>query len=926
MATDLDEIEYGVLIKTDVNVSKTSIGLYHGWFSWADGNGNEGSGGYYTDAPTNSNTSAAQDYWKPGVLIKDKMGSPSISCDFTGLGVYGSTSSFSFSIKRTGYTDVIDFLKWVKDNSVPLKNATVVAYTIKNKVFKQRWTGVLSEISSNTTTVQISCVDSSKLLHKDLTALFTPLNYPQYDPNDTTTFIPITLGRVDRAKLYKVSPIKIPQAITAVDSVNYFAAPVTAVSGSDTWTNPASVDQRYLTLKTNELSFDADDAQLIGKYLHCVKGGSDSSVLITHNESSGENLTQITVDGLFLDSSGFGLTPDITGGEEWWLECFALQDARIVSTNPLSEFANNGQLLGWDTNAIDPVTGLTVPAWKDLSGIRLSKDFSAISGYPNPGFLIEPEGTDLNSYFPVYNPLQIPAMILTAKSGDGSGGNFPSIDTDPTALHDKDQGTGYYRNYGGGIAGDDFAYTVTLRIYRDDIDSRLFGKNPIIPVVDFKVSVASSVDLFPATIIAVLKLTVYDIFGNAFSGAPDALFASQFVTEDGIGPKDYYVLAIPKQYYSDDSLSSPQYLDFKKNLETMTTYLSTFKNKEAIGYIDINVALRVIGGAFSFPSLVWYFNEIAFVVETPSWKDDIYTPTKGDVFADDWGGRKTPGNFIRYPTELIEQLMRQYDLVDPTTSIDNAAFDSASLVREWDLGNQINSPVNTLDKINEILMTSNMWMCVRHDGRRMLRVFGTYDGDDQIIDSSLMCEDSKIVITDLPIRLSYNSFIFHYAKNPVTGNYEKSLQILNVDQSGFPASYGNWKDFVVGISDYDTAAGLWQYCHNNWELNKVINTLEQNFDFVGSEENWGGNDDSGTMVKLLQDMIAYTFLRDRKKATLELKLVDAVLALEVGDPANFQDPSFMDNERVQGKVMGITDNNKKDRINVELLLLLPVPS
>ena len=264
-------VYYAVELSLNVNgpVTDEEIGLKDGVFRWITGTpgfNDENDGAITEDNMPNEHK------WYEGILTKDGMVNPSRKIDIRQSGDYATLNGFSFSVRNDCF-----FWEKIEQRKIYITNSTVKVYAVLNNKFYSIWQGVVKSTAYTETEYIFKCETDFKVIHKMFPPeIVTRTLLPDVIVNENAIgkVIPVCLGDVPYAEGLNVSgPVKILE----FDKTNGGKSSVFAATGYTS-------NNKTLNLRTDGLVIVAGD--LVGKYLHIIKGNGDDYIRIIGNSAT----------------------------------------------------------------------------------------------------------------------------------------------------------------------------------------------------------------------------------------------------------------------------------------------------------------------------------------------------------------------------------------------------------------------------------------------------------------------------------------------------------------------------------------------------------------------------------------------------------------------------------------------------------------
>lgn len=181
---------------------------------------------------------------------------------------------------------------------------------------------------------------------------------------------------------------------------------------------------------------------------------------------------------------------------------------------------------------------------------------------------------------------------------------------------------------------------------------------------------------------------------------------------------------------------------------------------------------------------------------------ELFGAVKGREYLSTWDTRKTTGNLIENPADVIESVLRE-ELGVAGVDIDTGAFDAASSARStnYDMAGQVVTVKDSEDVIDEVCKSSGLMYYNDLTGKEKLTPLDKKATQDFRFNYHDIIEDS------IRVRFSrrdevVSSFILNYAYNPISDSYRGRVY-CNKDNSSFlsgGSTYENLCDAAYDIT------------------------------------------------------------------------------------------------------------------------------
>lgn len=824
------DIQYGIQITTTQTLTHYGLGLVDGVIKWTTGR-------------------PARDDWKEGVLSKGDIAPVEQAIDITRGGSYATMSGTSICTRFA--IDGVPVWKIIKDLGLNLVQAEASLYCWRDGVERLEWTGRVADTEGAADVFRITFMDSFRAIHK--TVARTKVNdtaFPSAPAASIGEVVPVTLGYATHAKLLNVSSEATAIECTTLGTTNYKVVAASAYNESTL----------AVTLKTGRMEFEANDTRLVGKFLSVFKGPStkQSIRILSNTASSGTGadtgVTVVTLDDAF-DITGFTNDTHATTGilwssghgpQIWWFEINNFEASLVVSELPISAMELNEEgrtILKYHDTAIG--------RYRDVSDLVGSVDFDDIETLGYPGVSIVTKRIDVSGEVRVYfkiAPTQIDFISLNQGADwDTVSGSHSSSRNN---LIDANDATSVAISAtlfsAGAVTDDSLALTYDLHIPESAIEAEYEG---YFVLMDQTVQATEAHPTTSAQVTVTLN-----IFGRDIYGATTSEVADDLLLDTGVfSTNTTEVNTLPPLYYGEEG-SSAEFYAHKDNLDAVSL-LDTFKAQVAYPIIRVRIDLLADFSGNITPDfdMTWTIREIGVVGQKTLnvIEDDLFVKAQGETYQSTWGSRKTSGNLVSSPIDILEHLIREYDgapdVID-TESFDNVNIDEGKYL--WSCGRQITEETETFALAQELARFGCFGIIPKANGKRGVKSWiggGTPvagHGNTAIIQGSMSGREPTS-LADI-----FNEIQVNYAFNPVTGKPAKFIRITRIDEAAFPEeSDPEWKTYAIGFpsDEYASAKICWDLCHLSYTRYGFIRPLPQEMqdctwgpDMEGEWEDWWG--------------------------------------------------------------------------------------
>lgn len=188
-------------------------------------------------------------------------------------------------------------------------------------------------------------------------------------------------------------------------------------------------------------------------------------------------------------------------------------------------------------------------------------------------------------------------------------------------------------------------------------------------------------------------------------------------------------------------------------------------------------------------------------------------------------------------------------------------------------------------------------------------VVGIHSGD-------LIVKGTLGALETTPSSRIFNELEVQYEKDYVEGEYVNRIAIRKVTESAFPPSGGNWREFVIGVDDYDEASDLWNTAHEAYldtnTINKVLEDVKElsfGVDARLTPESFG--------IRAMKEMVTWN-TKPRSKVEYAIPITADTATLDLGDLIAFSDVILTDDATYLGWITKIDVDDKKFNLKIQL--------
>lgn len=916
------EIEYGIQINTSqTTITDYDIGVIAGVIRWTTGR-------------------PERDFWKEGMISRALFSPVSQEIEIAAGGSYATMSGFSFAVKSE--VDGVPLWKRIEALGLNLVQKEIIFYTFRDGVATQDWTGRIGDYDSDEHEFRIQAMDAFRSIHKAICK--TKVNsdaFPNAPPDSIGKSIPVTLGLVAHAKLLNITSATDAIECARLGSTNYEVCACTSY-------NTTTLE---IVLKTGRMVFDANDADLVGRYLTVVKGYGGSAAkqsrrIVSNTASTGTGADTGTTTVVIADAFDLGSSTNNTGADTsllwssghrdgvWFFEVNQFDASLAVSVNDVKAIELNAA-----GRSILEYYDEDKKAFVDISDILEASSASNINSTGYPGVQIISKRVGVDGDVAVFFKM-IPDSITYVSFSDG--GDWDSLSHDGNTVQarliDVDQSTdvtitgsfvdpGFVTTY--------FVITYDVAIPAGALDM-VFDALYLLPDVNIVGAEAQSGPNFQIAV----KVSLYgkDIYGSVSGTVVNekTIYSSgiRFTTT----PVNQNVHALHYSYYGLTSGSATDFYAQRADLDIQPLIEDL---KASVAYPSIRVAIRydVDTGGSTGPDFDGALNikELGFVgtKNLNVISSDLFSRVRGETFQSTWGGRKTAGEHVVGVVDALEHIIREYDgggdYIDTDSFDDANSVDSGRLL--WKVGRQISEETNTFDLCEELARFGWFGIIPKNNGKR-----GVVPWLNEGIAAVATHDSTNIIHGSIgprtPTSLSKlgNELEVKHSYNPATKKYDGILRITRIDEDTFPAEADpEWKTYAIGFPDafYSIAADCWNLCHLSYQRYGLIQTLPASM----SECIWSPDSESGWSASSLVNSIAINHIIQMaawtpfRKDTISYHLPNTAThaALELLDKVTFNDAFATDGEDATGWIVRKAivpgdGQDGKDYIEITLML------
>lgn len=896
------QIEYGIKISTaQTSLTDYSLGLIDGVIRWVTGR-------------------PGLELWKEGIVLKDSIAKASQQIEIASCGGYSTMAGGGVTINNSeGLADIIE------DLGLNLIQADVIIYSFRRETSEdeweetQDWTGKIADWSEDENEIKIQFMDSFRGIHgRILKNVFTNSEFPNAPDSIKNKFIPISIGRVSKNKLFPIVRREVYNDVCTYLGTNYDLAPCTNYTSTGT----GSTIEWTLHLKTIGKVFSTDE--LKGKFLTAVKSGS-GTVRISGNSASASGITEIKIESPFSDTPTFW-TDVANDTSIWYFQISNIEIAFMVSQNEITEFFENSlgrpKIFRFED---------TTKEFEDISSLigNFSKTDLDSFGYPGLSLISKPINTEGDArYYSFYSPSYIKEGVeVVTNAGLVTGTRpAPASDNDMPFLRDLSQADEYTWIV---TSTNDPAFS-TLKIPfifptpREFLTSNLHN-------IYFAWNFVSSTEPFSA------RSTRYNIkLVDFLLRQTDSLDT----VDRGFVENVINLNSIPGKYFS--HLSTAVNLTFEnyKEVFQINETPNLTKQKDADIYPKVVVEATIRWGIGIVSELTLAVREVALIAEKnlSLFSEEIFSDIIGDIFGSTWDGRRTATNPVENIIDTIEHIFRNYD--NKAGFIDVPAFDLLSdpitgTHKDRYVGRQLLDDPGSFDAIDELARFAFVGIVPKNNGKRAPKTWLTgspvathNDTNGTIIEGSIG-EKELTSLADL-----YNEPQVNFGWNPGSEKFDGLLKITRLKEDSFPLEVtldanGNkeWKTYAIGYEE-----GEYAEAKLNWDLCKLSQTryglarplpskMSDAYWFPLIETDWGLSSTYSAAKAYMRDVCRWTPFR---KPIVSYKLPNTAehAEREQLDRIAFSHSTYRNGQEFEGVIVGkaLVPGQDKDYIEIRLML------
>lgn len=875
--------------------------------------------------------------WHNGILSSDGLGSPNRNIDLKKTGEYGTLSGMTFSVSNAMVSGVsLPFWGRCQALGINFANRKTKFYVVADDIFISAWQGIVSSTPYDEIDFSFVCNSDFKTVHKNVpTKTINDVNYPLSISESKGKAIPVNIGRIPYASIYNVDGL--PEEINLVKSgdVYWKTAQATGYIASDTTV--------VVTLKTPYLSFNSDEATFLGDgnhYLVAVAGGGNPdtsrcyAIINSSTTSSGlaGAITSIFLsERLDVDTATFNSTYDTSGTflNRWQFKVLKIGRSNIVGDGAISSYKKDtrGGVQLFDYSEDDKI-------YRDVSNLIFSSSITA-----PPQIKTSSNLADTGGVIKYIAPIKVNfTTVADSNFFDGF-----ALTGAAANVGDRDRST-YYQIALDKTDDVDDAW-VGIKSYFDvDANDPSFNVEELWVSADFTHSADTErTGEFTTSII----VTLVDQYGT--SGVVITKNVPQVYVGPGVDFIDEITYnLIPNEYYKNGGNNNSETSQFgfdilsrgwvpKTELKISSTYLDLIRagvlNKQVIVAAKLNFHSHYTGGSENY-KLTMRVNEFAVfgVIPVDSIGTKLYTRINGE---------KTLGGYASDTVlTAFQTLIETYDglssgISDLTKDVDftNIPTERYNLTgHKWYVGRQLTDIKNSFEYYQELCKTSFVAMFQGRAGQKVITSWIDNVDYPSTHNGSVIVRDSFKEVKKTEAKDIFNDFFIRYNYDPGSGKCNRSMTITKVSESSFPASgtldsFGNpvWWSYVGGISDYTSAAALWELCHVSWEKSHSVNQLSMDLPWFPDlrvyendlTETDGVDIDSAPFNFLARAVVWLT--REKSILSYSIPMTAINLLTELCDPVAVTDAILTGGNVMYGWVCGIEIDTEKSVINIQTI-------
>jgi len=956
----MSTINYAIQITTDqTSVTDTDYGCTAGVFRYITGRPGYGGSPTYPTGETGIGSDVLQAVWYEGWIEEYGIGAPSRSIDVTISGDYGTLSGFDFSIAQSKATD--EFWRFVYDNEMRFTNRQVQLYAVIDDVFYYLWNGVVDTIKYNEMDYQFSCKDKFRAVHKQLPRkIISETEYENASDDSLGNAIPVSMGDVARSRLQNIEGkpnfLDLAKYGTATDPF------IVRSAYAFIW----EPESRRLNLHTPGLASDVA-AAAPGSWLFVTSGEDipDKDTGFYVREAYANQYIKIPV-GQQNTTCDIFLRGNIGKG----YECRTINDGGgFVLTAGSGSYDDSATYPARRVNNPDSRSfrSLPVESFWNYKIAKLSIKYQ-VSDSTIQQLLTDDKGIpllwlwseDLKQFTQFNHVLQAVDLdngILTLKTDqqmsiEGDIKYVTPIDvklqwypfmadpSDVSKLTDRDRTT-YWET---GVAS---YSTLGLRVIasianvyftlRDDVD---YSKYEALYAA-FDVAVEGASKNYRIT----HAFHLIDQYGNAVDdGHIEASYPEGSAIPDGSD----YTNFIPNDYYSvtqgnnaDEDSVFYAYNNELSDHDGTVTMLTDGDQTPVREYMKIpqQMLTAVEEGRYMGCRI-----DLNIESEENTWEGNVllkqfavFGEMTGELISDDLycsvrGATTSDGDV---PTNSVYGAMKW--MLEDNDGISTSDIDYGNLAAmrsDWHVGRQITERKSSFDYIKELCNQSFVGLWPGRDGKRKLSAWFDNSVSSTAYDETDIVRDSIKSYSKTPTSKVFTDYYIKYNWDAAREKFTRDMFITRADESSLPAESSNWTDYVGGLPEtvqgYGEAKEMWDQTHEAYlQMNMVTPELPKQY----SDLNWyidvrtlpqideiqqytGTN---SSAWKYLKQLISWTTIqKDVVEFSLPLTATNA--QIELLDYVTFSDPIYTDDTAVDGWIVSLKVDPKKNQIVVKVML------
>ena len=851
------KLEYAIEIDCTDSTSATleSVGLYGGFFRFATG--------YADDYDSKT--------WTTGLLVDGGIDRASVAVDLSETGGYSPEGSFGFVI--AGSTNIVSYLDTYQ---IKLIGRTVRVWAAVGALFVPIWAGIVDTYGETDSGFQFACTVDFKARHNTIPPNVT----------DSGDVIPVVFGKVSKSpttEIIGISPPLYPNAYAVNERDDGVGEYEVILHCYLPWAYYQDLDNRVTTL--------IEDV-----YFSIVSG--------TFSETYMSNSTVYKIDSIDVGIVDPGVKAEV-----------------LISTTAVicATTAQNIPVTADDYSTVWTLSFFTFDNQTQISNTAITEAELSDTGLPKTYIRADDVYVDVSVVVDTYDN---PSIAI-------AGVDSPLV-SESISLSGVNAGRGFF----GTTRPDD-----------------LFDNTNFVAVGNLANLYDRDADTFYGLEYKADNAVSYNYNGNLSTGLCK-IYKSDLI--DGV---DDYYFAFSMQYFSGTAFcnlipgtnatyikASPPWAT-TSNYDQSSGYLTgVYSANDKLSHIpktwytagvdiptDISPRTTTdLSDSFKIPSNViddlrsgkLYTVEIMHDIETVNVVSTLNQPVDISIRYFDCAliakyGLAEAGNEYYVGVNIGEaNTVNVLDAIDHIL-VDYDGFTSfvseISTRTTWPIGRTLTERKSSAEYLDELCRNAFMVGFVSHENLLTFRTWIDNTTPVYAFNGNNIIRDSITDWNYSPISTVYNDIAAFAGYDYGAGEFADVYKITNTNEASFPIESGDWQKYVVGQSDYATAAAAWEKARAGVDQTGVVQILPSSL----GELPWF-RAEAATAVDSAWEfasLCAYWLSVQKLGCQFSASINAGTLALRLADPITVNDPIYSNNVALLGWISGIDIDRDAKEIN-----------